>query len=218
MDRRSSRSGTAAPGFSPQDRERIFEPFVTTKDIGAGTGLGLFVCRNVVEAVHGRITVGAAPGGGALFRIVLPAAAGKTGASTRAPAAHAGGKSKERRLRVLIVDDEAMVASALAARLSREHFEVRTVLDARRAVDILLADDEVDLAYCDVMMKDFTGIDLHEALSRRAPQRLSKVVFMTAGAFTAEAREFLEHRRATHVQKPFDIAADARRRMGAYDG
>jgi PAS domain S-box-containing protein len=207
----------SGPGISPQDRERIFEPFVTTKDIGAGTGLGLFVCRNVIEAVHGRISVHDAPGGGALFRIVLPATTGKTDASMRAPAVHVRTKSKERRLCVLIVDDEAMVASALAARLSREQFEVRTVLDARRAVDILLTDDEVDLAYCDVMMKDFTGIDLHEALSRRAPQRLSKVVFMTGGAFTAEAREFLEHRRDTHVQKPFDIAADVRRRIGAYD-
>ena len=83
-----------------------------------------------------------------------------------------------------------------------------------RVLDILLHDDALDLVYCDVMMKDFTGIDLFEHLQQQSPQRLSKVVLMTGGAFSTRARTFLEQHRDVYVQKPFDIVADARRRVG----
>ena len=56
----------SGPGVPVELREQIFEPFITTKDIGAGTGLGLFVCRNVVKALQGHISVHDAPGGGPL--------------------------------------------------------------------------------------------------------------------------------------------------------
>ncbi|HEX3694073.1 MAG TPA: ATP-binding protein [Polyangia bacterium] len=195
-------------------REKIFEPFFTTKDIGSGTGLGLFVSRNVVNALQGQISVHDVPGGGALFRVVLPAATGEGHPAVPAPSeASAVGRTEQSR-RVLIIDDDALVAKALAVRLAGDRFEVRTVLDARQGLEILLADDRLDLVYCDVMMKDFTGIDFHEALRRKAPERLSKVVFMTGGAFTAEARAFLDERVDTHVEKPFDIVADALRRVG----
>jgi FixJ family two-component response regulator len=64
------------------------------------------------------------------------------------------------------------------------------------------------------MMKGFSGVDLHEALRRDAPARLAKVVFMSGGASTDEARAFLEERAADFVQKPFDILADANARLG----
>ena len=122
-------------------------------------------------------------------------------------------EAKARRPRILIIDDDAMVARALASRLSGDLFEVRTVLDGRQGLDIFLDDDALDLVYCDVMMNDFTGIDLYEALERQSPQRLSKVVFMTGGAFTASPH-LLGAAPRRLVQKPFDIVADARRRVG----
>jgi signal transduction histidine kinase len=204
----------SGPGVLQHLREKIFEPFVTTKDIGTGTGLGLFVCRNIINALQGRITVHDAPGGGALFRVILPAAAGETLASPPASAVEPTGEHRNQRPRILIIDDDALVASGLAACLATDCFEVRTVLDAREGLAIFLADHGLDLVYCDVMMNDFTGIDLYEALRQKAPQRLSKVVFMTGGAFTAQAQAFVEQRRDAHVQKPFDIDADARRRVG----
>ena len=64
------------------------------------------------------------------------------------------------------------------------------------------------------MMKDFTGIDVYEAVRQQAPERLANLVFMTGGAFTSEARTFLEQRGDGYVQKPFDILVDASRRVG----
>jgi signal transduction histidine kinase len=54
-------------------RERIFEPFYTTKPLGAGTGLGLFISRRIVEEHHGRLELAPTNGAGARFRVFLPA-------------------------------------------------------------------------------------------------------------------------------------------------
>jgi signal transduction histidine kinase len=79
----TSREGEAAvlrvadsgPGIAPDSRDRIFEPFFTTKDSGGGTGLGLAVCRQIVDTHGGTIQVTDAPGGGAAFEVRLPLAA-----------------------------------------------------------------------------------------------------------------------------------------------
>jgi PAS domain S-box-containing protein len=59
-------------GIAPGDRDRIFEPFYTTKTDGAGTGLGLSIVKNIIEHHWGHITVGSSPAGGASFTVVLP--------------------------------------------------------------------------------------------------------------------------------------------------
>jgi two-component system NtrC family sensor kinase len=64
------------PGIPESMRERVFEPFVTTKDVGEGTGLGLAVCRGVVEAAGGTIAVDASYAGGARVVIEIPLAKG----------------------------------------------------------------------------------------------------------------------------------------------
>ncbi len=60
------------PGIAPAVQGSLFEPFVTTKEIGRGTGLGLAVCKGLVEAVGGAISVARGPLGGARFTVELP--------------------------------------------------------------------------------------------------------------------------------------------------
>ncbi len=62
------------PGVAEEVRGRLFEPFVTTKDVGKGTGLGLAVCRGLVEAAGGTVALDATFEGGARFVVDLPAA------------------------------------------------------------------------------------------------------------------------------------------------
>lgn len=61
-------------GISPEAQPHLFEPFFTTKPVGEGTGLGLWVCHNIIEAHGGAIRVESAPGHGTTFRVLLPAA------------------------------------------------------------------------------------------------------------------------------------------------
>ena len=69
----------SGPGIAPALRERVFQPFVQIGTGGAngtaqagGTGLGLAICKRIVEEHGGTIAIGDAPGGGAVFTVVLP--------------------------------------------------------------------------------------------------------------------------------------------------
>ena len=64
------RVSDSGPGIPPEIAERLFQPFVTTKK--TGMGLGLSICREIVEAHHGRLSVALAPAGGAVFLLTLP--------------------------------------------------------------------------------------------------------------------------------------------------
>jgi signal transduction histidine kinase len=66
------RVADSGSGVPPEIREQIFEPFFTTKAHGAGVGLGLAICRQILQAHRGTIEVAEAPGGGTLFEIRLP--------------------------------------------------------------------------------------------------------------------------------------------------
>jgi signal transduction histidine kinase len=66
------RVADSGPGIPAEDRDRIFEPFYTTKDRSGGTGLGLAVCRQIVGTHRGTVSVTETPGGGATFEVCLP--------------------------------------------------------------------------------------------------------------------------------------------------
>jgi PAS domain S-box-containing protein len=194
------------PGVAPENRERIFDPFFTTKEVGAGTGLGLFVCRNIVQGFGGQIEVGDGPEGGARFRVRLPVVA-----ATRVEPPAPIDAPRGRRQRILIIDDDERVARTLVQLLGEE-FEARAMMDGREALEVLVAGD-FDLAYCDLMMRGLDGMELCDALERRAPDRVSRLVFMTGGAYTAGAASFVQRMGDAVVYKPFDILAETRRRL-----
>jgi PAS domain S-box-containing protein len=197
------------PGIAPAVRARIFEPFYTTKPVGEGTGLGLFVTRNLVDALGGSIVVGAAPEGGALFSVSLPTVrfveAGEAQMAHRQPQA-AG------RRRVLIIDDDPQVAKLL--RLSLEHeCDVEMFTSGTLALDHLVGGATYDLVFCDLMMGELSGMRLYEELRRRAPGRERTVVFMTGGVYDSAVSDFLAGIPNDCVDKPFDIRAEVHRRL-----
>ena len=61
-------------GIPPENLERIFDPFFSTRPVGVGTGLGLAICHGIISAMHGDITVESTPGQGTCFRVLLPVA------------------------------------------------------------------------------------------------------------------------------------------------
>ena len=85
----SSLSDTGC-GMPPEVAQRVFEPFYTTKGDTGGSGIGLFLCRNIVKDHGGTLTVSSRPGEGSTFIIALPAASAETasGAGTAADTPH----------------------------------------------------------------------------------------------------------------------------------
>ncbi len=111
-----------------------------------------------------------------------------------------------RRGRILVVDDEPQMVSALRRVLSLRH-EVFTATTGRDALARLNAVGEVDVILCDLMMPELTGMDVYRSLSQTTPVLASRVVFLTGGAFTQSAREFLSRVPNDRLQKPFDVEA-----------
>jgi PAS domain S-box-containing protein len=188
-------------GMSVEVQKHIFEPFYTTKPVGAGTGLGLSICHGIVAAFGGEISVHSDPGRGSTFRVIIPAAAVLPAATAIAEAASSPG----RRARVLIVDDEVPVASALRRVLSRDH-DAETVHSGAEAIERLRNRPPFDLVLCDLLMPEMSGMDVYEALRASGSPHLDRIVFLTGGAFTTGARAALDQLPNLAIDKPFDPA------------
>lgn len=203
------------PGIEPAIRDRVFDPFFTTKPVGEGTGLGLFVSRNLVQSFGGTISVDDAPGGGALFTLRFPAAAGPAprGAAT-GPVAVPAPTPAVRHPRVLIVDDEPRLAALFAKTLEPE-YEVRVFTSGRAALAHLLegAGGSYELVLCDLMMADVSGMALYEEIARQRPGVERTIVFMTGGVFDPKVAEFLASVPNDCLDKPFDVRAEVQLRL-----
>jgi PAS domain S-box-containing protein len=189
-------------GIAPEHRGRIFDPFFTTKPVGVGTGLGLSICHGIVAALGGEIAVESEPGRGTTFRVLLPVAPAREAPRPGKPAP----VPATRRARVLVVDDEPLVCRAVQRILSPPH-DVRVRASGQDALAVLEAEDGWDLVLCDLMMPDLTGMELHARVTAVRPELGARFVFLTGGAFTAAAREFLERVPNERVEKPFEPAA-----------
>jgi PAS domain S-box-containing protein len=189
-------------GIPPENFPRIFDPFFTTKPAGLGTGLGLSITHGIVSGLGGSIEVESASGRGTTFRVRLPV----HGQPAQVPApAGAPPAAAARRARVLVVDDELLVGRAVARVLGGEH-EVQAVTSPAEALRRAARGESWDIVLCDLMMPEMDGAEFGARLAEVAPALAGRIVYMTGGAFTDQIREFLEHDRHPHVEKPIDPA------------
>lgn len=194
-------------GMSAEVREHVFEPFFTTKPIGVGTGLGLSICHGIIRSLGGAITVESEPGKGTCFRVSLQPAGVAT---PDAPVAAAVGHIDSRD--ILVIDDEPLLARSLRRGLAPHRVIAET--SGRSALTRLAAGERFDLVVCDVMMPEMSGPEVFEEMCRVAPEQAERVIFLTGGAFTASARDFLAASHQPVLEKPAD-ADDIRRILGS---
>ena len=190
------------PGIARESLDRIFNPFYTTKPVGQGTGLGLSISDGIAREHGGRIRVESQPGEGATFILEIPYVEAPR---TPEPAA-AAPTSVERAAprRVLIVDDEPSMRSAMAAFLRSLGHEVIVATggpDARQ----LLANGGYDAILLDLRMGELGGDVLYRELRARDPEQAARVVFVTGDAQSDAARRFLSEAGRPSLSKPFQL-------------
>lgn len=188
-------------GMEPEMRERIFEPFFSTKKDGKGTGLGLAVVFGIVKQHHGWIDLDSQPGSGTVFRVYFPRgeAAAEPSAARPAAAPESKGGLGER---ILLVEDEEPVRRLALKALTQEGYRVTAAADAETALGIFLEDaDGFDLVFSDVVLPGKDGVWLMESVLELKP---GTPVVLASGYNNARLRP--EDHRYAFMPKPYKVS------------
>jgi len=189
------------PGIPPEIITRIFDSFFTTKPRGVGTGLGLPISQGIVRSMGGEITVDSRPGAGSIFRVRIPAVAAPVVAVTTETTLPSNGFSRRR---ILAIDDEALLLKAYRRMLGDMH-DVQTAVGAQEALRVLANDRQFDAILCDLQMPDVSGAELYGTVRLRYPALADRFIFVTGGAFSSDAKRFLEESACSVINKPFRV-------------
>jgi len=184
-------------GIAPDDLERVFRPFFTTKPPGIGTGLGLSITRSICESLGGDVSIESELGRGTRVIVTLPIAG-----PAEEPAIEAARPPPDRR-RIVVVDDEPFVAEALRNTLAADH-EVVAHTEAAAALEALGAGPTPDLVLCDLRMPGLSGHELYERAVALDPALATRFLFVT-GVEPSRAEAFLASIGCPVLRKPFDV-------------
>ncbi len=188
-------------GMDETVRERIFEPFYTTKEKGLGTGLGLAVVYGVVKQFGGHIWVCSEPGRGSTFRIYLPRVKPGEILSSKEETLELGGHET-----ILVVEDEKSVREPVVRILEKAGY---TVIQASGGEEALVrcetAGREIALVLTDVVMPRMSGKALVDRLLARYPKM--KVLFMSGYTDPTISRHGVLEKGVHFIAKPFSAEA-----------
>lgn len=147
-------------GIDPENIDRIFDPYFTTKEFGKGSGMGLTVVHGIVKNHGGAITVDSEPGKGATFTILLPVVDEKPEIEDEiTDEVHIGSET------ILFVDDEESIANMSGKMLKRLGYQVETETNPATALELFKSKpDQFDLVITDMTMPQMTGVTLSEKL------------------------------------------------------
>ncbi|MBP2296518.1 PAS domain S-box protein [Azospirillum rugosum] len=156
-------------GMAPEVAARAFEPFFTTKELGKGTGLGLAQVYGFAQQAGGTACIDSEPGRGTAVTLLLRRS-GTAPAAEAAPATAAANPAAPHRPgRVLVVEDDPVVAMTVGTALEDAGFSVLSAATADEAMPIL-SSTAVDVLFSDVVMPgSMSGVDLAREAQRLHP-------------------------------------------------
>ena len=187
-------------GMTPEVLERIFEPFFTTRPLGEGSGLGLAVVQGIVQDHGGQIFVHSTPGKGTTFDVELPAAGVQRAEPVPVPGVAPRGAGE----RLLVVDDEPVIARVVSEQLRRLGYLVTSVNDPEEALELVAEDpDDFDLLLTDLQMPRMDGVELAARVARLRPEL--PVVLSTGNRWSVPASTARAAGIREIVDKPFRI-------------
>jgi two-component system, cell cycle sensor histidine kinase and response regulator CckA len=201
-------------GIPPHILEQIWAPFFTTKPAGVGTGLGLSVVQQIVQAHHGYITAESGAQRSASFFVYLPASTETQMEAARQQAEPEGGEET-----LLVVDDEPVLLELLRDILQPKGYHV---LAAGSPTDALVyveaVGERIDLVITDNMMPGMSGRELAREIASRFPAM--KILACSGFSPTQESELGEMDYVSSYVQKPYqrrDLLARVREALDSRD-
>jgi len=203
-------------GIPADIRDKIFEPFFSTKEVGKGTGLGLSTVYGIVKQTGGFIYVDSEEGKGTTFHIFLPrhhaeqeaqseVHAGANGAAKEATADAKPRTDLTGQGTILLVEDEEGLRSLNARGLRSRGYSVIEASNGVEAIEALEEKDgAVDLVVSDVVMPEMDGPTLLKEMRGRNPQL--KIIFVSGYAEDAFEKSLPENQQFAFLPKPFTLS------------
>jgi signal transduction histidine kinase/CheY-like chemotaxis protein len=194
------------PGIAPDNLQRVFVPFFTTKQPGQGTGLGLSICYGIVQEHGGTISVESRPGGGAAFHVDIPmtvASPQVAAGGARAPVA-VGERRAQGRL--LVVDDEEAIIELVQDFLGQKGWDVLGAEDGEAAL-ARIREGDFDVLLIDLRMPGMDGKALFDVLRTERPDLARRVIFSTGDAGSESSLKWLSRTENPILSKPYDLDA-----------
>ncbi len=186
-------------GMDEKTRERVFEPFFTTREMGRGAGLGLASAYGIIKSHGGFIRVTSKVGQGTAFDLYLPASWKKPAPETGQQASAAQGQET-----ILLIDDEDVIIEVSREILELMGYRVWTAQTGQEAIALYTSrKDEIDLVILDMIMPGMSGGDTFDRLKVVNPD--VRVILSTGYSLTGQAREIMARGCRGFIQKPFRI-------------
>jgi nitrogen-specific signal transduction histidine kinase len=190
-------------GMSEAVVSHLFEPFFSTKEEGAGTGLGWVISYGIVQQHRGWIEVESEVGHGSSFAVYLPAAPATEHDSTpndKAPARALQGHGE----RILLVEDEQSVREFASRVLGQNGYTVFDAADAQEALELLEREEwHFDLLFSDVVLPDKSGLELAEQVISHDP--LYRILLSSGYTGRRSQWDRIQERGFHFLQKPYSL-------------
>lgn len=154
-------------GMDEETLRKATEPFFTTKEVGKGTGLGLSMVQGFMEQSGGRLRIHSTRGQGTRIELWFPVLTVENAPPPQPQ--QAPEPVVERTLNVLVVDDDELVITNVAAMLEDMGHHVRQAHSAAEALNLLQGDTPVDLLVTDQAMPKMTGSQLAKRVKELRP-------------------------------------------------
>ncbi len=191
-------------GIDKEIINRIWEPFFTTKDVGAGTGLGLSTCYGIVKQTGGFIFADSAVGEGTTFSIYLPRHEVPVEEKAKPSQAAVEARDLTGAGTILLVEDEDAVRLFSTRALRNKGYDVRPANSGEQALAMFdESEEQIDLVVTDVMMPEMDGPTLIKHLRERVPD--IKVICMSGYAEDALRERLADDTGIHFLAKPFNL-------------
>lgn len=166
-------------GMNAETLKKAIDPFFSTKELGKGTGLGLSMIHGLALQLKGALVLQSTPGKGTTAELWIPVSEENTSQVPLSPVTTATPLATDRHLRILMVDDDALIAMSSVDMLEDLGHEVVEASSGKQALEILAAERTFDLLVTDFSMPGMNGAEL----SRRARELIPGLPILIATGY-----------------------------------